>query len=76
MRTDFGVSPWSEWARFEVGLLQPDDWTARFVEVPEAEVPPAGEERSVRTDALTLLFRKRYYAELRAAPRLLTISRG
>ncbi len=40
------------------------------------EVPPAGEERSVRTDALTLLFRKRYYAELRAAPRLLTISRG
>jgi alpha-L-rhamnosidase len=24
-------SPWSEPARFEVGLLEPDDWTARFV---------------------------------------------
>jgi hypothetical protein len=29
------------------------------------EVPPAGEEKSVRTDAPTLAFRKRYYAELR-----------
>lgn len=31
-----------------------------------AEVPPAGDERSVRTDAPTLWFRKRYYKELRA----------
>ncbi len=30
-----------------------------------SEVPPAGDERSVRTDALTLHFRKRYYAGLR-----------
>lgn len=29
------------------------------------EVPPAGEERSVRTDAMTLHFRKRYFKELR-----------
>ncbi|WP_438015155.1 aromatic ring-hydroxylating dioxygenase subunit alpha [Sorangium sp. So ce315] len=29
------------------------------------EIPPAGEERSVRTDAPTLLFRKRYFAELK-----------
>lgn len=32
-----------------------------------AEVPPAGDERSVRTDALPLHFRKRYYAELRGS---------
>ncbi|MFO0760276.1 MAG: aromatic ring-hydroxylating dioxygenase subunit alpha [Byssovorax sp.] len=32
-----------------------------------AEVPPAREEQSVRTDALTLHFRKRYYAELRGS---------
>lgn len=31
------------------------------------EVPPARDERSVRTDALPLLFRKRYYAELRGS---------
>jgi phenylpropionate dioxygenase-like ring-hydroxylating dioxygenase large terminal subunit len=30
-----------------------------------AEIPPAGDEKSVRTDGLTLLFRKRYFAELR-----------
>lgn len=30
-----------------------------------AEVPPPAEERSVRTDAPTLHFRKRYFAELR-----------
>lgn len=29
-----------------------------------AEIPPAGAERSVRTDAPTLAFRKRYFAEL------------
>lgn len=32
-----------------------------------AEVPPPAEERSVRTDGPTLLFRKRYFAELRNA---------
>ena len=31
------------------------------------EVPPARDERSVRTDELPLLFRKRYYAELRGS---------
>lgn len=31
------------------------------------EVPPARDERSVRTDALPLLFRKRYHAELRGS---------
>lgn len=35
-----------------------------------AEIPPAAAERSVRTDALPLHFRKRYFKELRA-PRLL-----
>jgi len=30
-----------------------------------AEIPPAGDERSVRTDAMTLQFRKRYLSELR-----------
>lgn len=30
-----------------------------------AEVPPPGDERSVRTDGPTLAFRKRYFAELR-----------
>ena len=41
-----------------------------------AEVPPAADEKSVRTDGLTLAFRKRYYAELRkstAAPRALRV---
>lgn len=32
-----------------------------------AEIPPAGQERSVRTDAPTLHFRKRYHAELRTS---------
>lgn len=31
------------------------------------EVPPAGEERSVRTDGPTLVFRKRYFAELKGS---------
>jgi len=31
------------------------------------EVPPAGEERSVRTDGFTLLFRKRYFNELKGS---------
>ncbi|MEZ4451784.1 MAG: aromatic ring-hydroxylating dioxygenase subunit alpha [Nannocystaceae bacterium] len=31
------------------------------------EVPPARDERSVRTDALPLLFRKRYFAELKGS---------
>jgi phenylpropionate dioxygenase-like ring-hydroxylating dioxygenase large terminal subunit len=31
------------------------------------EVPPAGDERSVRTDGPTLTFRKRYYQELRGS---------
>ena len=32
-----------------------------------AEVPPASEEKSVRTDGLTLMFRKRYFAELQGS---------
>ncbi|MEZ4301436.1 MAG: aromatic ring-hydroxylating dioxygenase subunit alpha [Polyangiaceae bacterium] len=32
-----------------------------------AEIPPPGDERSVRTDAPTLLFRKRYFAELKGS---------
>ena len=32
-----------------------------------AEIPPAGEERSVRTDAPTLFFRKRYLTELKGS---------
>lgn len=34
-----------------------------------AEIPPAADERSVRTDGMTLHFRKRYHRELRGAPR-------
>lgn len=46
-----------------------------------AVVPPAGEERSVRTDAPTLAFRKRYFAELhgssaRPEDRLTELRRG
>ena len=39
-----------------------------------AEVPEAGEERSVRTDRPTLHFRKRYFAELSGSHA--TASRG
>lgn len=31
-------------------------------------IPPAGEEKSVRTDGMTLLFRKRYFKELHGTP--------
>jgi phenylpropionate dioxygenase-like ring-hydroxylating dioxygenase large terminal subunit len=40
------------------------------------EVPPASEERSVRTDAPTLAFRKRYYAELRGSSASETPAKG
>jgi alpha-L-rhamnosidase len=33
--TDAGESDWSEPARFEMGLLSPDDWTARWIEPAE-----------------------------------------
>jgi alpha-L-rhamnosidase len=43
VRTDLGVSRWSGWARFEVGLLTAGDWSARLVAPHEPEVAPVGE---------------------------------
>src|SRR3954454_3426858 len=40
--TGLGESDWSEWARWEMGLLRPDDWQARFVAPVEDAVAPAG----------------------------------
>lgn len=40
--TDQGPSEWSEPARWEMGLLEPQDWTATFVAPAEADVAPAG----------------------------------
>jgi alpha-L-rhamnosidase len=40
--TDRGESDWSEPASWEMGLLRPDDWQARFVAPAEDAVPPAG----------------------------------
>jgi alpha-L-rhamnosidase len=40
--TDVGEAEWSEPAWWETGLLDPDDWQARFVSPVEGEVPPAG----------------------------------
>jgi alpha-L-rhamnosidase len=41
VRTDRGESPWSPPATFEVGLLDPADWTAAWICPGEAGLPPA-----------------------------------
>jgi alpha-L-rhamnosidase len=40
--TDAGESDWSEPVSWEMGLLRPEDWQARFVTPREDSVPPAG----------------------------------
>ncbi|MFN6119090.1 MAG: family 78 glycoside hydrolase catalytic domain [Actinomycetes bacterium] len=44
VRTDAGISPWSEAAWFETGLLSPTDWSARWI-VPENAAPSDATER-------------------------------
>jgi alpha-L-rhamnosidase len=41
--TDAGESAWSEPSTFETGLLEPADWSARWIEPVEEERPPHGE---------------------------------
>src|SRR5688572_3576166 len=40
--TDKGESEWSSPVSWEMGLLHPRDWTARWIEPPEDEIPPIG----------------------------------
>src|SRR5688572_16395973 len=40
--TDKGESEWSSPVRWEMGLLDPTDWTARWIEPPEGKIPPNG----------------------------------
>lgn len=40
--TDFGESGWSSPVRWEMGLLHPAEWIARWIEPPEGPVPAAG----------------------------------
>lgn len=41
--TDAGESDWSAPAWFETGLLDPEDWHAKWIEPPAVDEPPAGE---------------------------------
>lgn len=41
--TDLGESEWSDAAEFEVGLLEPGDWSARWITPTESERRPAGQ---------------------------------
>ena len=43
--TDLGESEWSDRSWWEVGLLDPSDWSARWVSPVEDERPPAGDVR-------------------------------
>ena len=40
--TDLGESDWSDPNVFELGLLEEDDWSARWIVPLESELPPAG----------------------------------
>src|SRR5687768_6782862 len=40
--TDKGESTWSSPVRWEMGLLHPSDWMARWIEPPEDKIPPIG----------------------------------
>ncbi len=40
--TDAGESDWSDPAGFELGLLEPDDWSALWIAPVEPDLPPAG----------------------------------
>jgi alpha-L-rhamnosidase len=41
--TDLGESEWSATSTFETGLLEPGDWSARWIEPDEGERAPSGE---------------------------------
>jgi alpha-L-rhamnosidase len=41
--TEMGESDWSDAHGFELGLLDPGDWSARWIAPVEAELPPAGQ---------------------------------
>ena len=44
VRSDLGTSEWSDWAHWEMGLLTPDDWVARWIMPVESdEAKPPGE---------------------------------
>jgi len=40
--TDLGESDWSDWTSWEVGLLGPSDWSARWISPVEDELAPGG----------------------------------
>ncbi|MFB9833100.1 family 78 glycoside hydrolase catalytic domain [Actinoallomurus acaciae] len=42
VRSDAGLSAWSAPVRWEMGLLDPDDWVADWIGPAEGEVPPPG----------------------------------
>jgi alpha-L-rhamnosidase len=45
--TDLGESDWSENCTFELGLLSPEDWSARWITPVEAELAPAGQRPAI-----------------------------
>jgi phenylpropionate dioxygenase-like ring-hydroxylating dioxygenase large terminal subunit len=67
MARDFMTSPifdpFFHWANARIASEDKEVVESSF----PVEIPPPGEERSVRTDGPTLAFRKRYYAELRGS---------
>jgi alpha-L-rhamnosidase len=46
--TDEGESEWSKPVSWEMGLLHPGDWMARWIEPPEGEIPPIGKRPAWR----------------------------
>ena len=50
------VSAWSEPASFEMGLLEPADWTARWIS--DGRPPPASDEEQYQVDPAPLLRRE------------------
>jgi alpha-L-rhamnosidase len=46
--TDKGESEWSRPVCWEMGLLHPSDWTARWIEPPEGKIPPIGQRPAWR----------------------------
>lgn len=65
MARGFLRSPLFDWFFHRTNLRIATEDQAIVESSHPAEVPPPGDERSVRTDGPTLAFRKRYYAELR-----------
>jgi phenylpropionate dioxygenase-like ring-hydroxylating dioxygenase large terminal subunit len=77
MARDFMTSPMFDWAfNWSNKKIASEDKLVVESSFP-SEIPRAGEEKSVRTDAPTLHFRKRYFAELhgsRAGKRSLPVA--